>query len=161
MITRLVSLIWVLTLALSLGACATAARDVDPATDNWAGRLSVRVENDPVQSFSAGFDLQGSSRSGRLTLFSPLGGTVAQLIWSPGQALLQSGGKDQSFDSLSALTRQAMGAELPIDGVFSWLAGRSASADGWTVELQDRAGGRLVARRTSPAPGVELRLILD
>lgn len=159
---RLAGQVWALALALSLAACATpAARAPDPASDSWAGRLSVRVESDPVQSFTAGFDLQGNARTGRLTLFSPLGGTVAQLSWSPEHAQLQSGGKDQRFESLDALTRQAMGAELPIDGVFAWLAGKAVKPDGWTVDLQDRAGGRLVARRTHPVPLVELRMILD
>ncbi len=161
MITRRAGLVWALPLALSLASCATPPRDRDLAIDTWAGRLSVRVESDPVQSFTAGFDLQGNAATGRLSLFSPLGGTVAQLTWSPEQAHLQSGGKDQAFDSLNALTRQAMGAELPIDGIFSWLAGKPVKADGWVVDVQDRAGGRLVARRSSPSPVVEMRLILD
>lgn len=161
MIGRLARAAWLLAVVLSLGACATATRDPGQAEDAWAGRLSVRVESDPVQSFAAGFDLQGNAQSGRLSLYSPLGSTVANLSWSPQQAHLHAGGKDQRFDSLDALTRHAMGAELPIAGIFSWLAGKPANPVGWTVELQDRAAGRLVARRFSPAPVVELRLILD
>jgi outer membrane lipoprotein LolB len=160
-IRRIASTGWLLALVLALGACATAPRDSDLAGASWAGRLSVRVESDPVQSFSAGFDLQGNAQSGHLSLYSPLGSTVAKLTWTPQQATLLADAKDQRFDSLNALTRHAMGAELPIAGIFSWLAGKPASLDGWTIDLQDRAAGRLVARRANPAPGVEMRLILD
>ena len=161
MSTRIGGLPWVLAVALSLVACASPSRIPDLAADTWAGRLSVRVESEPVQSFAAGFDLQGNTRAGSLSLYSPLGGTLAQLTWSPGQALLRSGGKEQTFDSLDALTRHAMGAELPVAGIFSWLAGKPANPDGWTIDAQSRADGRLVARRFSPAPVVEMRLILD
>ncbi len=34
--------------------------------------MSVRVESDPVQSFSAGFELRGNLRQGSLSLYSPL-----------------------------------------------------------------------------------------
>ena len=62
---------------------------------------------------------------------------------------------------LDALTRQATGAELPITSIFLWLAGEDASAQGWTADLRRLAQGRLEARRSVPAPAMELRLVLD
>lgn len=161
MIVRFAGLLGGIALALLLAACATPPQEPSRSTDSWAGRLSVRVESDPVQSFSAGFDLQGDARQGRLSLYSPLGATLAQLNWSPGEARLRADGKEQIFDSMDALTRRAVGAELPIEGLFSWLAGQPASPDGWIADLQNRNHGRLVARRFRPAPVVELRLVLD
>ena len=161
MIKRIAGIVWLLALVLALGACATASRDSGLAGDTWAGRLSVRVESDPVQTFSAGFDLQGNALSGRLSLYTPFGSTMANLTWAPQEARLHAIGKEQRFDSLDALTRHALGAELPIAGIISWLAGTPASTYGWTVDLQERAAGRLVARRFSPAPMVEIRLVLD
>lgn len=155
---------WVLAAALALGACATPSRDAAQSLaqpDTWAGRLSVRVDSEPVQAFSAAFELHGDARQGRLSLYSPLGGTVAQMRWSPTEARLSTDGKEQTFDSLAALTRQAVGTELPIAGIFSWLKGDAAGLDGWVTDSQHHPGGRLVARRASPPPTVELRLILD
>ncbi len=161
---RLSGLPWVLAMVLALGACATPPPQVlsaDAPRDQWAGRMSVRVESDPVQSFSASFELRGTAAQGQLSLYSPIGSTVAQLTWSPAQARLRSDGKDQAFESLGALTRQAVGTELPIASIFAWLSGQAASTDGWVADLQNHASGRLVARRLQPAPAVEMRLILD
>ena len=144
--------------------CATAPRSAGPAAqpaDVWNGRLALRVESEQVQSFSAAFELKGNARAGELALYSPFGATIARLSWSPGVALLRSDGKEQAFDSLDALTRQATGAELPITSIFLWLAGEDASAQGWTADLRRLAQGRLEARRSVPAPAMELRLVLD
>ena len=164
MTARFFHRVWVLAIALFLGACATPPRYVPQMVarpDHWEGRLSVRVDSDPVQSFSAGFELEGNARSGRLSLYSPLGGTVAQLTWSPAEARLRSDGRDQTFGSLDALTRHAVGTALPIASIFSWLDGQSAHTDGWVADLQNHAGGRLVARRLEPAPAVEMRMVID
>jgi outer membrane lipoprotein LolB len=152
---------WVIALALLLGACATPSHEAGQAGGSWSGRLSLHVDSDPVQSFSAGFDLQGDAHTGHLSLFSPLGATVAQLNWSPSDARLRSEGKEQTFDSLAALTRHAVGTELPIAGLFSWLSGQPVTPDGWVADLRNRNNGKLVARRVNPAPAIELRLILE
>ena len=121
----------------------------------------MRVDSEPVQSFAAGFELRGDVRQGRLSLYSPFGATLAQLTWSPLAAQLQTDGKEQSFASLDALTRHVAGTELPIAGIFAWLRGQPAEFGDWTPDVQERAGGRLVARRLSPLPAVEMRLILE
>ncbi|MBP6851558.1 MAG: outer membrane lipoprotein LolB [Rhodoferax sp.] len=154
--------LWVLLCALVVSGCATPAPGAgSPDSTLWAGRLSVRVDSEPVQSFAAGFELRGDLRQGRLSLFSPFGATLAQLTWSPLAAQLQTDGKEQSFASLDALTRHVAGTELPIAGIFAWLRGQPAEFGDWTPDVQERAGGRLVARRLSPLPAVEMRLILE
>jgi outer membrane lipoprotein LolB len=159
-VTRwLVTLLVGMAVALAVSGCATPQRDAVPG--QWSGRLSVRVESDPVQSFAAAFELQGDAAQGRLALLSPFGATLAVLTWSPTAARLQNDGKVQDFDSLAALTRQVLGADLPVAGIFAWLRGEPADLGTWITDGQDRQGGKLLARRLQPAPAAEMRLILD
>ena len=81
----------VLLSAWLLTACATPQRTALPGETNWNGRLSVRVDSDPPQSFTAGFDLRGSPQTGELQLNSPLGNTLATVLWSPQGAELRQG----------------------------------------------------------------------
>ena len=157
--------LWVaLCLAALLSACASrppATGVTDPAVGSWAGRLSLRVDAEPGNSFSAAFELQGDAQTWALSLYAPLGATIAQLSWSPGKADLRANGTERSFDSLGALVRAATGTDLPVGSICQWLAGHAADADGWRAELGDISRGRLVARRAHPKPAVELRLVLD
>ena len=162
MSTRRVAGFVALACALMLAGCATPLPGPAASSiDNWVGRLSVRVDAEPVQSFAAGFELMGNERQGRLSLQSPFGATLAQLTWSPAAAQLQAEGKTQSFPSLDALTRHVVGTELPINGIFSWLRGEAADFSPWISDGQERTGGRLFARRASPLPVVEMRLVLE
>ena len=137
------------------GAAAGAGSSV------WTGRLAVRVDTQAPQAFSAGFELRGDAGSGQLLLYSPLGSTLARLSWSSAEARLLSDGKEQTFENFAALSRQVTGASLPLDGLFQWLAGVPALVEGWQAELGNIANGRLLARRSTPLPTVELRIILD
>jgi len=153
-----------LILLCSLIACTTPrppAAPTEPAALSWSGRLALRIDSEPAQSFSAGFELTGGAQSGKLTVFSPFGATLAELTWSPGAARLRSDGKQQEFSSVDALTRSAVGSELPIAALFRWLAGENPAVDGWQADLSQLASGRLEARRAAPAPTVLLRLVLD
>lgn len=144
--------------------CATRTPPGAPAsaaTAIWNGRLAVRVDTQAPQAFSAAFELRGDAESGLLLLFSPLGNTLARLSWSPSEARLLADGKEQSFASFAALSLQVTGASLPLDGLFQWLAGVPALVEGWQAELGNLANGRLLARRSTPLPAVELRIILD
>jgi outer membrane lipoprotein LolB len=158
---RIAGCFGVLVTALLLGGCAAPSHNASRAIDFWSGRLSVRVDSEPAQSFYAGFDLHGNARQGQMSLYSPLGATLAQLTWSPDEARLHSEGKEQAFASLEALMRHVMGTELPVTGLFAWLAGQPANPDGWIADLKDRESGKLVARRLHPVPAVELRLVLE
>jgi 4-diphosphocytidyl-2-C-methyl-D-erythritol kinase len=104
--------------------------------------------------------------SRRLSLFSPLwrdpGAAVA---WAPEScAQLLTDGKDQSFDSLDALTHDA-GTELPIAAMFDWLRGQPAEFADWRPTCRSGpAGGCRRAARLPPArrrdaadPGVNPR----
>ena len=94
-----------------LSGCAQPVRLSGPQVAFWAGRMALRVEADQAQSFSAAFELKGDAQAGELSLFSPLGATIAQMAWKPGEARLRSDGKELHFGSLDALTRHATGTE--------------------------------------------------
>jgi outer membrane lipoprotein LolB len=149
---------------VALAGCAHPARTKaisDAENRFWTGRLSLQVASEPPQSFAAGFELKGSAGTGELLLTSPLGSTLANMAWSPGQATLRTGSQERHFDSLETLSSQITGTPLPVRALFAWLEGLHATADGWQADLSRMAEGRLVARRTEPAPAAELRLILD
>lgn len=149
---------------LLLAACAQVPRAPIAAAgahEHWSGRLALRIDAEPAQSFAAGFDLRGNAQVGELALYSPLGATLARLQWSAGTAQLAWNGQRRDFDSIDALTRQAFGTELPIASLFAWLSGQDSHAEGWSADLGGLGEGKLVARRTVPAPTVTLRLVLD
>lgn len=132
-----------------------------PTTKTWHGRLAMRVESNPVQSFSAGLELTGDALAGELVLSSPLGTTLLAVSWLPGQATLQRDGRSRQFDSMHALMLEALGADLPMTALFAWLAGDNAVVAGWQADLSQLSSGRLSARRTEPGPVAELRLMLE
>lgn len=142
--------------------CATAPVPVvNTGQGPWSGRLALRLDSDPPQSFTAAFELKGRPEAGELALLTPLGSTAAQLSWTPGKATLRSGSQVQEFDSLDALAAHATGTPLPIAALFDWLAGQPTKAAGWAADLSEMPAGRLQARRTTPPPVTELRLVLD
>lgn len=149
---------------MALAACAQLPRGPSASVgvrDQWSGRLALRVDAEPVQSFFAAFELRGNAQSGQLSLYSPLGSTLAQMQWAPGLAQLNWNGQQRSFDSIGALTQQATGTELPIASLFGWLAGQDSQTEGWSADLRQLGDGKLVAQRNLPKPVVTMRLVLD
>ncbi|AVP59134.1 hypothetical protein C7H73_13530 [Pulveribacter suum] len=146
-----------------LAGCAKPPRPAEgeDRADRWSGRLAVQVDDAAAQSFSAGFVLSGSAREGTLTLYNPLGNTLAELGWQPGRALLKTGGQLRESPSLHDLVRELTGTELPIEALFGWLHGQAVQASGWQADLSRLTDGRLVATRHTPAPQAVLRLVLE
>lgn len=134
----------------------------DSKNELRTGRISLQVQSEPVQSFSASFELKGQPERGELSLISPLGSVLGVLRWSPGEAVLDSGnGKIQRFSSVDELMAQATGAAVPVTALFAWLQGDNASVSGWSADLSRYAEGRITARRVQPAPPADLRVVLD
>ena len=138
----------------------------------WAGRISLRIEAEPVQFFSAGFELTGEPAAGLLSLTSPLGNVLGTLRWAPGEAWLDRGNGQgaERFASVEALLLQVTGAQLPLEALFSWLQAKTQNtlpiennlaAQGWLADLSRRNEGRIIARRMQPLPEAELRILLD
>jgi outer membrane lipoprotein LolB len=157
-----------LNLALAGAALALLAGCVQlpPAPDlgadrqAWSGRLSLQVQSEPPQAFSASFELKGSPRQGELRLSSPLGNTLLAARWSSAEALLYMGNEIRRFRSIDELIEQSTGAPLPVSALFAWLNGNEGKATGWQVDLTRQPEGRISARQTAPQLS-DLRIILD
>ena len=130
-------------------------------SDSWSGRMSLRIESDPVQTFAALFDLRGSAETGELTLTTPIGSTLAQLRWAPGEALLKNGSETRRYESVDALIEAATGAAIPVGALFGWLAGRDHQVPGWKPDLAQLANGKLQAVRDAPSPRADLRIVFE
>jgi outer membrane lipoprotein LolB len=138
---------------------ANGLKDTQKA--GFTGRISLQVDSTPPQSFSGGFDLQGSTSQGELTLFTPLGSTAAVMRWSPGRAELQNGASTQAYPSVQAMMERTTGAAVPIEALFAWLSGDAANVPGWQADVSRHADGRISALRTDPAPPAQLRIVID
>lgn len=151
--------------AIFIAGCAHPKRATninDQGSALWTGRISLQVQSEPVQSFSASFELKGKPDRGELTLISPLGNVLGVLRWSPLEAVLDSGNqKIQRFSSVDALMEQATGAAVPISALFAWLQGDNASVSGWSADLSRHSEGRISAKRDQPTPRADLRVVLD
>ena len=167
-----------LLVALLLVACATVSQ-APVAGVTLSGRLAVHVdavEGGAAQSMSAAFELKGDAQAGRLNLSTPLGNVVAQARWAPGTVVLTTPQGEKTFPDLDALTREVLGASLPVAALFDWLQGRPwpgaastasvAPAEpgfeqlGWAIDLA-RFDTAWIGARRERAPVVTLRAKLD
>ena len=150
-------LLWLAGCAqLSGGTAAAPGRSA-----SWSGRMSLRIDSEPVQTFAALFELRGSAETGDLTLTTPIGSTLAQLHWAPGEALLKNGSETRRYDSVDALIEAATGAAIPVGALFGWLDGRAVPVPGWRADLGQLSNGKLQATRESPAPRADLRIVFE
>jgi outer membrane lipoprotein LolB len=153
------------------------------------GRLSVRYqENGKPQSMQAKFSWAQSKDTVRITLFSPLGQTMAQIAIQPGLVTLQRAGEPlrQAAD-VAELTTRMLGWPLPVAGLQDWLQGfmrdergmrrmaeseteASFRSDGWQVRYVSWQAGVASAaypkridldRLTQQAGELGLRIVID
>ncbi|RIX77761.1 lipoprotein insertase outer membrane protein LolB [Acidovorax cavernicola] len=150
-------------LLLWLTGCAqlSGGSTVRGGSASWSGRMSLRIDSEPVQTFAALFELRGSAETGDLTLTTPIGSTLAQLHWAPGEALLKNGSDTRRYDSVDALIEAATGAAIPVGALFGWLDGRADPVPGWRADLGQLSNGRLQATRESPSPRADLRIVFE
>jgi len=148
--------------AWAVAGCATPQPPAGAAPGTyWSGRLALQVPEQQSQSFSAGFELQGSASAGRLALLTPVGSTLAELAWQPGAATLRARGQTQQFASVDAVAAEVTGTAIPVTALFDWLSGINTPVPGWRADLSELGRGRLRAQRLAPAPGADLRIVLD
>jgi len=163
-----------LACTLLVTGCATMP---EPAADapRLSGRLSVRVDSEPVRAVTASFELQGDARLGVLRLSSPLGDTLAEARWSPVATELRAPAGRAQFADLDDMAAKTLGERLPMSALFDWLRGRpwpeapfvplAAPAVGfeqlgWQVHLERLAEHFVEARRATP-PVVTVRARIE
>jgi outer membrane lipoprotein LolB len=159
----------------ALAGCASLQTPHADGTQVLTGRLSVRVDSEPVRALSAAFELSGNAREGAMALTSPLGNTLAQARWKPNNVVLETPGSQQRYPDLDTMAERALGERVPLAALFDWLRGRpwpgagsETLADGeagfsqlgWRVGLARYAEGWVEARRDAP-PAVTMRARLD
>ena len=127
----------------------------------WAGRISLQIHSEPPQAFYASFELKGRADHGELALISPLGSILGMMRWTPLEATLEQGDSTRRFASTDELLAQATGAAVPLSALFDWLAGINTTTPGWVADLSQQGNGRISAKRSSPAPQADLRIVLD
>ena len=159
-LARFVRLLVWCAFPLWLLGCAQPPQQVAGGQDAWSGRISLQVDGQASQSFSAAFELYGDVRKGGLVLISPLGNRLAQLEWQDGHAQLATAQETRTSHSLDALLEDVTGTPIPVAALFQWLKGVHSTTPGWRADLSNLEQGRLVAHRDEPAPKATLRLAL-
>ena len=127
----------------------------------FAGRVSVTIESEPLQFMSAEFELEGDANAGELRLYGPWVGLVAVLQWEPGRAVLIEGQRRRVVKSIDALIERVTGAPIPLSMVFDWLHHRPVPNPDWWVEARTSTQDRLRAIRLQPLPRIELTMVLN
>lgn len=160
---RTASTLAALCVVFFIAGCATQTSTivVFESKKHWSGRLLLKADTQPPTQVSAVFELDGSARQGRLALSTPLGTTLATAHWQPGVAELRGMGGPKVFATLDELTEAMTGTRLPVAALFAWLDGQPQAADGWLADLEQVPAGRLNARRISPPPSAEIRLVFE
>ena len=160
---RICSAVVFTTLLIAGCASPPSANDTFTLESNeWIGRLSLKVDSEPPQAFSAGFRLQGNAEQGELALNSPLGNVLAVMQWQPEQAVLRQGDSKRQYASLDDMASSVTGdTALPVRALFAWLKGQQPTTPGWNADVSRISEGRLIARRLMPLPTAELRVVLD
>ena len=87
------------------------------------------------------FELVTDASGGRLELLTPLGGTLAIMVWTPTSAVLRrASGELQTFESAAEMVQMALGVQLAPNTLVQWLRGepldgqpiQGISPDGFT-----------------------------
>jgi outer membrane lipoprotein LolB len=159
----------------AVAGCASLQTPHAEGIQVLTGRLSVRVDSEPVRALSAAFELSGNAREGAMALTSPLGNTLAQARWKPNDVVLETPGSQQRYPDLDTMAERALGERVPLAALFDWLRGRpwaGARSEalaggeagftqlGWRVGLARYAEGWVEAHRDAP-PAVTMRARLD
>ena len=133
------------SLCLSLSACSTltspfssgaapSVQTVAPYREQveLTGRLNVVYQkDDKPESATVNFNWQQTAQRTDVTLYSPVGSTLATIAVTPREAVLtQSGKAPRSAPDVDTLSAQLLGWSLPVSGLRDWLQGHAVGADG-------------------------------
>lgn len=173
--------------ALVLGGCAAAPVQTGVSTVpagvlafTLSGRIAVKHGE---QGFSGGLRWVHGDAEDEISLNSPLGQTVARITGSrEGYRLVTSEGRQFSAPDSEALTRGALGWDLPVRGLIHWVRAKNDPArdaiididgegrvervrqDGWDIvyaRYRVTDAGRIPGLVTLRREDLEIKLVID
>jgi outer membrane biogenesis lipoprotein LolB/Tfp pilus assembly protein PilF len=160
-------------------------RDDQASKGSWDGRFAVKIiglTESQNQGGSGGFTLTQDALKDVLEIRNPMGGSIAKIIITPGEATLESDGKVVTAVDADSLVQNTLGLPLPARGLSNWLRGevrpgseasvdRNAkgqvikiSQDGWDLVYTWSNTNRLeklTMTRSSNIGSIDIRLVFD
>ena len=157
--------------------------DDQASKGSWDGRFAVKVTgltDSQNQGGSGGFTLTQESLKDVLEIRNPMGGSIAKITITPGEATLESDGKVVTAVDADTLVQNTLGLPLPARGLSNWLKGevrpgseasidRNAkgqvskiSQDGWDLDYTWSNTNRLeklTMTRSSNIGSIDIRLV--
>ena len=151
----------------------------------WDGRFAVKITgltDSQNQGGSGGFTLTQDALKDVLEIRNPIGGSIAKITITPGEATLERNGETITAIDADTLLQNALGLPLPARGLSNWLRGEvrpggNASVerntkgqvskiiqDGWTLNYNWGESNRLeklVMTRSSNIGSIDIRLVFD
>ena len=151
----------------------------------WDGRFAVKITgitDSQNQGGSGGFTLIQDKLKDTLEIRNPVGGSIAKITITPGEATLERDGTLIKAIDADALVRDALGLPLPARGLSDWLRGQvrpgsSASLergsngqvnkiiqDGWNLSYiwnESNKLEKLNMTRNSNTGSIDIRLVFD
>ncbi len=168
-----------------LTACADLPHTApQPGDAILTGRLSVRYRLAPAsadESASMHFEWNAHPGVVHIHLVDPLGQSIATIDCDADHArMITRDGQRYDAQSPEALTRQALGWELPVRKLAAWLDGHAGDGrvpvagddgstrlveDGWQITYPDGSAAgaphRLFLSYSDPDRSVEIRIVID
>ncbi len=144
------------------------------------GQMSLKLDafgDLPAKGLSLGFFFQGRAQAGELELMTLMGSQVAQLRWTPQEAILTDSRGPHRYPSLAEVSEAALGEALPLDTLIHWMQGQAdpslpvrVGAEphtfeqlGWLIDTRRMDEKQLSATRAAQAQvrGARIRVYLD
>jgi outer membrane biogenesis lipoprotein LolB/uncharacterized protein HemY len=152
---------------------------------SWDGRFAVKItglSDSQNQGGSGGFTLTQEALKDVLEIRNPVGGSIAKITITPGEATLERDGQVVTAIDADTLVQNTLGLPLPARGLSNWLRGevrpggeasveRNAkgqvskiSQDGWNLVYSWSNKNRLeklMMTRSSNIGSIDIRLVFD
>ena len=152
---------------------------------SWDGRFAVKVigiTESQNQGGSGGFTLTQDALKDILEIRNPVGGSIAKITITPGEATLERDGQIVTAIDADTLVQNTLGLPLPARGLSNWLRGEvrpgseasvdrnskgqvsKISQDGWDLVYtwgNKNKLDKLTMTRSSNIGSIDIRLVFD
>jgi len=152
---------------------------------SWDGRFAVKVigiTESQNQGGSGGFTLTQDALKDILEIRNPMGGSIAKITITPGEATLERDGQIVTAIDADTLVQNTLGLPLPARGLSNWLRGEvrpgseasvernskgqvsKISQDGWDLVYtwgNKNKLDKLIMTRSSNIGSIDIRLVFD